>query len=173
MVAICARIRNRYAHCNWADSPDHKGGLFFADLEKSEFDTDTEFFHHFRHVSIGLLKQQLTYFAYAREWLDFLDHEIAVKQGRLKSHFWPKPQKLEPPPEHSPVEKHIPPWLSEGQKDLFVQHIQAAKTRSSRPTPAQRAQEKARAEKKTLQAENIRRSQEGEARSKSRSSGQT
>ncbi len=162
MVAVCTRIRNRYAHCNWADSGSFpRSGLFVADLEKSEFDVNSEFFHHFRHLTPAILRQQLSYFAYTMEWLEFLNHEIALKQGRLKKHFWPEPPKLEQPPEHSPIEKHIPPWLSEGQKVLFAKHIQAAKSGASRPTQAQRAQEKIRKEKaarKEAQRENAKRS---------------
>jgi len=172
MVATCTKIRNRYAHCNWADTPGHKkSGLFYADLENSEFETNTEFFHHFRHVTPRILKGQLDYFAYTMEWLQFLNHEIAVKQGRLRGHNWPRPIKLKPPLEHSPVEKHIPPWLSEGQKALFAQHVQAERSGDPRPTPKQRDLEKKRAEKKARHKAHREKSAAGEARAKSRSLG--
>ncbi|MGA2793552.1 MAG: hypothetical protein ABSE69_08455 [Roseiarcus sp.] len=171
MVSKCAVIRNQYAHCNWADSGSHRrAGLFFADLENSEFDASAEFFHHYRHVSANLLDEQLSYFAYTMEWLEFLNHEIALRQGRLKEHYWPKPPKLSPPPLHNPPEKHVPPFLTEGQKLLFAQHIEAEKKGVPRPTPGQRAQDKARAAKKAKKEELTRRSQEGERRAKSRSS---
>jgi hypothetical protein len=61
MVSNCSQIRNRYAHCNWADSEHHpRAGLFYADLEESEFEANREFFHHYRHVDVKLLKSQLS-----------------------------------------------------------------------------------------------------------------
>lgn len=171
MVGECVAIRNQYAHCNWADSGAHlRAGLFFADLQDSDFDPAGEFFHHYRHVSATLLTQQLSYFAHTLDWLEYLNHEIAFRQGRLKAHHWPKPLKISPPPRHNPPEKHIPPFLTEAQKHLFAEHVAAAKTGAPRPTQKQREFEKARAAKKAHKDELRRRSQEGERRAESRSS---
>jgi hypothetical protein len=166
-VSICSKIRNQYAHCNWVDSPENpKAGLFFADLEYFEFDPNAEFFHHYRHVSQKLLAQQLEYFVNTLEWLNFMKHEIALRQGRINSHNWPKPPELLQPPMHNPPEKHVPPFLTEGQRLLFLEHLAAEKSGAPRPTQKQRAQDQARARKKAEKEAHKRRSQEGDRRVK-------
>jgi hypothetical protein len=89
MVWHCVKIRNAYAHCNWAD--DEKS-LFYADLQDS---ADTpDFDHYYLHVDVPLLEKQEAFLGQTMEHLEWLYHEIAVRQSRLQSHAWPKPQEL-------------------------------------------------------------------------------
>ncbi len=108
MVRHCFRIRNQFAHCNWGDAGyDHTAGLFFADLQTSAKRSD--FDHSWKHVDVPLLESQEDYFGETLEWLDYVRHEIALRQGLLSSHFWPKPKELQPPPLHNPASQHMPP----------------------------------------------------------------
>jgi hypothetical protein len=140
------------------------GGLFYADPEESYFTPDHIFYHHFRHIDIKLLKSQLNYFVYTIEWLHYLNHEIAWKQGRLAGHNWPRPPILLRPPLHNLPQKHIPPFLTEDQKALFLKHIEAEKTGAQKPTPKQQAQEKERSLKRAKQEEQRKKSREGKPR---------
>jgi hypothetical protein len=82
MVLYCLQIRNQFAHCNWADH--QSAGLFFADLTESAKTPDFELL--WKHVDVPLLESQEAYFTGTLEALTFMDHEIAVKQGKLRSH---------------------------------------------------------------------------------------
>lgn len=147
-VFYCQRIRNQYAHCNWADdpSPNNSAGLFFADLTASAETSDFEIF--WKHVDPLILQSQLDYFEYTLEALRFIDHELAVRQGRLQSHVWPKPQVLQRPPLHNPELQHIPPWISADAKALHVARAQAALGGDPTPTPAHLKMEAAREAKR-------------------------
>ena len=146
MVRHSLKIRNQFAHCNWGDHEQHSG-LFFADLQDSA-EAETGFDFNWRHVDFSLLSLQEEYFAGTLEWLRFVDHELAVRQGRLQSHWWPKPPEQAQPPMHNPPEQHVPPWLTEDLKALHVARARAAKGGAPTPTPAQQALDKARAEKR-------------------------
>lgn len=148
MVKRCLQIRNQFAHCNWGDHPpDLSTGLFFADLGDAANDT-LDFDYQFRHVDAALLDEQERFFATAHDWIRFADHELAVKQGRLKSHFWPRPQEQALPPLHNPPLEHVPPWLNEDQKARHLARALAAQGGAPTPTPGQQALDKARAEKR-------------------------
>jgi hypothetical protein len=57
-VLACLKIRNQYAHCNWADS-DPKAGLFFADLQESAKREDWfTSWKHVQHIPRWLNKDQ-------------------------------------------------------------------------------------------------------------------
>jgi hypothetical protein len=132
MVRYCLRIRNLFAHCNWADSPtggDH--GLFYADLQVSAKTQDLT--HDWKHVDVTLLQKLEDYFAETMEWLAFLHHEIAVKQGKLSTHVWPRPSELEQPPLHNPASQHIPSWLNEDQTALHLSLAQEAESPPRQP----------------------------------------
>jgi hypothetical protein len=119
MLRYCLRIRNLFAHCNWADSPnDIVAGLFYADLQDSAKTSDL--MHDWKHVDVALLQRHEDYFAETMEWLSFLHHEIAVKQQKLTAHVWPRPSELAQPPLHNPASQHIPPWLTLGQQALHL-----------------------------------------------------
>src|ERR1700722_12359280 len=73
MVGICLRIRNQFAHCNWADLNDSE--LFFADLQEAA-DAPEGFELMWRHASLDVLMSQEAYFALTMEWLSFLDIDL-------------------------------------------------------------------------------------------------
>jgi hypothetical protein len=160
MVRHCLKIRNQFAHCNWADHPT--SGLFFADLETSAQNENFE--HFFKHIDQPILTEQLEYFRITLEWLEFINHELAVKLGKLSSHVWPRPPAPTQPPLHSPTDQHLPPWLSEDEKARHLARVRASQGGPPTPTPGQQALDKARAEKRSLQQEQIRRSEEGSSK---------
>lgn len=140
-VRHCLRLRNQFAHCNWADH--EMGGLFFADLQASAKTPD--FWLRWKHIDLPLLRLHETYFEMALEALRFADHEIQVKFGRLRSHVWPKPPALAPPPLHNPEAQHIPPWIGPDAQAHYSARIQEAEQGTM--SPKRLAQEQARAEK--------------------------
>jgi hypothetical protein len=144
-VMHCLKIRNQFAHCNWGDN--ETAGVFFVDLQAAAERTDFTF--HWKHIDVPLLQIHEAYFDGTLEALRFSDHELAVKQAKLQSHFWPKPPALAQPPLHNPEALHIPPWISEYDKALHLARAQAAQGGGPTPTPAQQALDKARAEKRT------------------------
>jgi hypothetical protein len=134
MLRYCLRIRNLFAHCNWAD--DITGvypGLFYADLQDSAKTLDLR--HDWKHVDVALLQKQEDYFGETMEWLTFLHHELAVKQQKLLSHVWPRPSELALPRLHNPASQHIPPWLTLDQK---VQHLELAQEAEAPPRQPER-----------------------------------
>lgn len=118
-LRYCLRIRNQFAHANWAD--DHKQGLFFCDLEKSA-NSDLDFVHFWHHVDLSLLEEHEAYFSYTQAWLYFLEHELEVRAGFLPSHDFPKPQAVKQPRLHNPPEQHVPPWLVSSLKARYLRH---------------------------------------------------
>jgi hypothetical protein len=151
MVRHCLKIRNTYAHCNWADDPNGVGGLFFADLEDSANTID--FSQDWKHVDPALLTDQIDYFSRTMDLLEFINSELAVLDQRLKSHVWPRPTIPKQPPLHNPEEEHVPPWLGEDQKALHVARALASRGGPPTPTPAQQALDKLRAEKRAQKDE--------------------
>ena len=134
MLRYCLRIRNLFAHCNWADAPtDVAAGLFYADLQDSAKTPDLR--HDWKHVDVSLLQRHEDYFAETMEWLSFLHHEIAIRQGRLQSHVWPRPSELAQPPLHNLASQHIPPWLTLDQQS---QHLSRAQEQEAPPRQPQR-----------------------------------
>jgi len=131
MLRYCLVIRNQYAHCNWADH--HEAGLFFADLQTSA--KNANFDHSYKHVNAIILKNQLEFFKLTLEWLRFSDRELAVKQGVLRSHVWPKPPASTQPPLHNPASEHVPPWLTE---ELQAVHLKRALESEQRNQPQER-----------------------------------
>src|SRR5580692_6983752 len=148
MVGICLRIRNQFAHCNWADHLETPGsGLFFTDLQESA-SADEGFDQAWYHVDVPLLTEHETYFATTMEWLWFLYINLRLARGDAQGDAWPKPPALAQPLFHNPPEKHTPPWLSEDQKALHIARAQAARGGAPTPTPKQQALDKARAGKR-------------------------
>jgi hypothetical protein len=169
IVAVwrCHAIRNQYAHCNWADDSRHSG-LFFTDLQESA-KADVGFTYNWKHVNVALLREQEAYFVYAQDWFHHVDEELALRERKLRSHPWPKPKELTPPPSHNSPTKHIPPWLNADQKAQHLARARAAEGGAPTPTVAQQALDKARAEKRARQAEQRRKSREGDQSAKERS----
>lgn len=140
-VKWCLRVRNQYAHCNWADDQSPvRAGLFFTDLQASA-EAESGFDHNWKHVSPTLLRRQEAYFVYAQDWLYYVDEELALRVGKLRSHPWPKPSEQAPPPLHNPASRHVPPWLSEDQKARHSAYAVAAESSAPTPTPAHTAME--------------------------------
>jgi hypothetical protein len=132
MVWHCLKIRNQYAHCNWGDDQtNHTAGLFFADLQASADRPDFE--HSWKHVDIPLLQLQEQFFAETREWLDFIRHELAVRKGELRIHFWPRPTECELPPRHNLASEHVPPWLDANQKARHLERTQETERGGHQP----------------------------------------
>ena len=166
MIWHCHKVRNQFAHCNWGDH-QAGGGLFFADLQYSAGTPD--FSYYWKHIDQPLLELHDQYFWLALEQLRFIDHELAVKQGRLRSHFWPRPTIPEQPPLHNPPDEHVPPWLNESEKALHAARARASQGGPPTPTPGQQALDMERAEKRARRDEQIRKSLEGDQRAKGRS----
>lgn len=166
MVRACQRVRNQFAHCNWTDAPGMpEADLFFTDLQAAA-EAQDGFDFAWRHIDVKLLENHVAYFALTREWLSYLDLELAVKRGRLSPHPWPAPPERAPPPLHNPPEKHVPPWLDEDQKALHVARARAAQGGAPTPTPAQQALDAARAAKKARRKANHDRSKAHSGREK-------
>jgi len=163
-ILHCQKIRNQFAHCNWADDAESVG-LFFTDLQSTELSAAGEFCDHvFKHVDAAILSRQEMFFSNTMDWLDYLDHEIATHQGKLDRNPWPLPAKLPPPLLHNPTAEHVPPWLGEGEKALHLARATAAQTGVPTPTRGQLELDAARAAKKARQEANNLRSRVGEAR---------
>ena len=120
MVRECLRLRNQYAHCNWADGQDGSG-LFFADAQTSA--ENENFDHFYKHVDLPLLQFQFLYFSASLEWLRYVDSQLAIKQGKKGVPDWPAPLMLDPPPPHNPPSQHVPPWIS---ADAQAAHLRRA-----------------------------------------------
>jgi hypothetical protein len=162
----CLKIRNQYAHCNWADAEGH--GLFFTDLEIAA-QSDDDFDPMFRHIDVPLLEEQEMFFTNTQSYLYFFESQLSMRQGTPTYPIHPKPLVLPQPLLHNSPAQHIPPWLSEDRKALHLARALAAQGGPPTPTPAQQALDAARGAKKAKQAENIRKSRQGEERAKSRS----
>jgi hypothetical protein len=128
----CLSIRNQYSHCSWAD--DHKGGLFFADLEESA-GAAAGFVHSWNHIDLALLEQQEAYFVYTQAWLYWLNDQLQLKRVEKPHGLFPKPPELSPPPLHNPRSQHIPPWINE---DLKARHLRRALESEARDSPRER-----------------------------------
>jgi hypothetical protein len=79
-VSYCLRVRNKYAHCNWAD--DTSAGLFFADLQEAA-DAEIGFAVWFQHVDAPLLEAQYGFFSHVMEWLTFRSRLASESCDRL------------------------------------------------------------------------------------------
>jgi hypothetical protein len=132
-VLACLKIRNQYAHCNWAET-DPKAGLFFADLQDSAKRQD--WFTSWKHVDVPLLAQQEAFFSDVRGALLFLEADLEHnRNGWLGNHGLAEPLVLPEPPLHNPASQHIPPWLSEDQKAQHMARAQEAERPAAQPTP--------------------------------------
>jgi hypothetical protein len=156
MVRHCLKIRNQYSHCNWGDHAT--AGLFFADVQESAEHPDFE--HYWKHVDPPLLQNQLDYLGVTMDMLE-LTQELAVRQGLLRSHVWPRPTVPAPPPLHNPEAQHVPPWLNEDRQALHLARALAAQGGTPTPTPAQQALDRARAEAKARRKAHAERSAKG------------
>lgn len=156
-LLYCLKIRNQYAHCNWADHPE--AGLFFADLQDAA-EAHDGFQWEYRHVDTSLLTAQYQYFAFTMEWLRHLEFEMKFRRGKGNA-SWPKPREPSRPSLHNDPLAHVPPWLNADAKARHVARAQAAAGGPPTPTPAQQALDAAREAKRFQREEQRRRSVEG------------
>ena len=96
------KIRNQYAHCQWADTAS---GLFFVDLDETAKKFEG-FIQHYNHIDVPLLKLQEEFFASTRMFLLYFEHEIKLKQKKVKQYIRSKPLLPEPPSLHNPQDQH-------------------------------------------------------------------
>ena len=97
-MSYCRQIRNQYAHCHWST---FRHQLQFANLEETAKSNLGSTSVKEYSVNIPLLKEQETYFLYVRDCLSHLSNEYARLQGRLRSHVFPLPKKIERPPKYN------------------------------------------------------------------------
>jgi hypothetical protein len=123
-IKYCLSIRNQYGHCNWGD---HEGypGLFFANLEETAAAADGWELRWF-HVDVPILEQQEAYFVYTQSWLYHLEGQLSLTFGRQVYPLHPEPLPLERPPLHNPPLQHIPPWLSQVERDRHIVRAEEA-----------------------------------------------
>jgi len=96
----CLRIRNKYAHAYWHD-PAQGTQLCYVSLEELAKEDDevkdlgnlTFFF-----IDESLLLQQEQFFVYARDLINYLNHEGRLRAGALKQQPFPLPAVVAPPP---------------------------------------------------------------------------
>jgi len=157
MVKHCLSIRNQYAHCNWGDHVT--GGLFFTSVQDGA-DAHEGFSYAWRHTDLALLQSQHDYFAYAMEWLRYLEQGMKFRRGK-QTFYWPVPQEPSKPPLHNPPEAHVPPWLNKAEKALHVARAMAASGGPETPTPARQALEAARQRKRAEREAHRKKSNEG------------
>lgn len=93
----CRKIRNQFSHCNWLD--DNTGDLAFVNLEEiakqhtvAEISSLTT-----RHVTVALLQEHEEFFGFISDCLAFLNYEAQRLAGRLSSHPFSMPPKMQPP----------------------------------------------------------------------------
>jgi hypothetical protein len=147
-VDYCLKLRNQFSHCNWVDDPNVvNSGILFIDLEEAFEDfQDDEL--HWKPIDRTILTIQEEFFVYTLESLRWLNRELMTRHGILSENNWPKPPVLEPPPLHTRLSQHIPPWLNEDQKALYLERARAAERGDPTPTPKQQALDTARAAKR-------------------------
>lgn len=98
-VRYCLRIRNQYAHCNWWD--DFSGKLAFANLEEvakenTRINGLTSLTTH--HVDIVLLQEQMSYFEYTDQLLEWTNYEGRTLAGKPTRQNRNAPKQLKQPP---------------------------------------------------------------------------
>lgn len=144
-VRYCVTLRNRYAHCHWADH--HKAGVFFA-LFDEPAKSHESFSFLWRHIDQPLLEAQWAYMDYAGQGLDFLDAEYKLRAKKLKRHVWSMPPKLEQPKPHNPLMAHVPPWLPLSAQTLHLAHALELEPDAPKPKPKSQVRKPSAAEKR-------------------------
>jgi hypothetical protein len=137
-VRWCIKARNQYAHCHWGDD-DRTPGIFFTELGEPAKATEG-FEYWWRHLDAQLLNDQLAYFEYAGDCLYHVNFELLFRRKKIGRHAFLMPPKRGQPSLHNPPDLHIPPWLTEEQKQRHIERTQAeaAGDRSPPSPPKQR-----------------------------------
>jgi hypothetical protein len=129
-VVDCLKIRNQYAHCQWADDPN--AGLFFADFEDAA--KHSTWIVDWKHVDVPLLTRQEAFFGDTRRALLFLEDSMdCINRGAPRNHGIPEPLALPRQRRHNLASQHVPPWLNEDLKALHIERAQAAERSASQP----------------------------------------
>ncbi|MGC2414286.1 MAG: hypothetical protein WA459_16505 [Stellaceae bacterium] len=116
-VKFCLKARNQFAHCHWTG--DVYAGLFFANFQKTaKLEDSTE--QNWHHIDVALAKDLLAYFEYTNGLMQFLETEYLVKSGRRDRNLGSKPEKRRRPRLYNPPEQHVPPGLSEDERQRHV-----------------------------------------------------
>jgi hypothetical protein len=165
MIWHCVKIRNQYAHCNWADHPS-KEGVFFADLQDAA--NEPNFYMYWKFVDVSVLTQQLEFFDATYHQLNFMAGEITRKTG-APTFPYPRPTIPTQSPLHNPPHEHVPSWLDEDGKRLHSAKALAALGGPPTPTPGQLKLNSQREAKRARQAEQRQKSRDGEKNAKERS----
>jgi hypothetical protein len=93
-LKVCKRIRNQYAHCHWQI---WNGSLRFVDLDAEAQTTNETMAITFLEIDLPLLELQAEYFAYAIDWLHYLENEYEKRSGRKPKHEFDEPKSLPAP----------------------------------------------------------------------------
>lgn len=103
-MRTCKNIRNQYAHCHWIS--DEKAGLWFGDLDAPAKTATGPVSIIFQCIALPELRLQEAYFAYAAAWAERLALRHEELAGRPSNPAPPAPQRVQPPPRHSPPGEH-------------------------------------------------------------------
>lgn len=100
----CLKVRNQYAHCYWTDK--FGKGLFFLDVEDlADRNTPVDqgmLLPEAQEIDLPTLEAQEAFFNFVDQCLTFLHHEYRVRAGRLSSHPFSMPKKVQRPPLRKP-----------------------------------------------------------------------
>lgn len=96
----CRRMRNQYAHCSFGDEPTK---LFFVHPNEAADEhipvSLTEL--RKRYVDLELLQQQEAYFCWVSDLFTYINFQMQVRRGAIKSNPMPNPPKpMRPPAMH-------------------------------------------------------------------------
>jgi hypothetical protein len=96
----CLRIRNKYAHAYWHDLAQGTQLCYVSLEELAKEDAEVKDLGNltFFFINEPLLLLQEQYFLYARELINYLNHEGRQRTGAIKQHFFPLPAVMTPPP---------------------------------------------------------------------------
>lgn len=93
------KIRNQFAHCNW--HVDNAGRLCFIDMqeiaEKNAVIVNLAGLT-FHYIDLSLLRNQERFFQYIADCFLFLNFEGRKKTGKIPTHGFVAPKKVQPPP---------------------------------------------------------------------------
>ena len=101
-IKRCLKIRNQYAHCQWANSDN---GLFFVDLDETALKFEG-FEQRHLHIDVPLLNLQEEFFVATRMFLLYFEHELQLKKHPEWKHHRSKPAMPPEPSLHNPEDQH-------------------------------------------------------------------
>jgi hypothetical protein len=129
-IGHCKTIRNKFAHCIWAD--DSNPGIYFTDLEEAADRPDMLSFN-WKHVDTALLMKQLEYFDNTLNGIIHLEHQWLKWAGKKRVLDSPVPKELDMPPAHNLASQHVPLWLNEDEKRRHLELALAVESVGQQP----------------------------------------